>query len=192
VLRHQLRVLTRGGKRPRYTSVDRAFLAAVSRFLPKERWFRLRGRARDDQALAPPARGQERVEGTARPGASTDRSGPAPADPSPGKGEPPVGLPKDQGRAPQARHHRIGHDHRQRAAPGRPGAGASADRTDVGRVPAGPGPRLASHLFLGLRPRGSGLARVGSWACGPRCSRTAPARPSASPQRGSDHPGPDR
>jgi len=38
VLRHQLRVLTRGGKRPRYGIADRAFLVAVSRFLPKERW----------------------------------------------------------------------------------------------------------------------------------------------------------
>ncbi len=38
VLRHQLRVLTRGGKRPRYGTADRAFLAAVSRLLPRERW----------------------------------------------------------------------------------------------------------------------------------------------------------
>jgi hypothetical protein len=38
VLRHQLRVLTRGGKRPRFNTADRAFLAAASRFLPRERW----------------------------------------------------------------------------------------------------------------------------------------------------------
>jgi hypothetical protein len=38
VLRHQRRVLTRRGKRPRYGITDRAFLAAVSRFLPQERW----------------------------------------------------------------------------------------------------------------------------------------------------------
>ena len=38
VLRHQLAILRRGGKRPRYTSVDRALLAAVSRLLPPERW----------------------------------------------------------------------------------------------------------------------------------------------------------
>jgi hypothetical protein len=38
VLRHQLRVLTRGGKRPRYGTADRALLSAVSRFLPQERW----------------------------------------------------------------------------------------------------------------------------------------------------------
>jgi hypothetical protein len=38
VLRHQLRVLTRRGKRARYRTADRAFFAAVSRFLPQERW----------------------------------------------------------------------------------------------------------------------------------------------------------
>jgi hypothetical protein len=38
VLRHQLRVLTRGGKRPCYGIADRALLAAASRFLPQERW----------------------------------------------------------------------------------------------------------------------------------------------------------
>jgi putative transposase len=38
VLRHQLAILRRGGKRPRYTTVDRALLAAASRLLPPERW----------------------------------------------------------------------------------------------------------------------------------------------------------
>jgi hypothetical protein len=38
VLRHQLRILHRRGKRARYGAADRAFLAAVSRFLPRERW----------------------------------------------------------------------------------------------------------------------------------------------------------
>ncbi len=38
VLRHQLAILRRGRKRPRYTSVDRALLAAASRLLPPERW----------------------------------------------------------------------------------------------------------------------------------------------------------
>src|SRR3989442_1341374 len=37
VLRHQLTILRRGGRRPQYTSVDRALLAAVSRLLPPER-----------------------------------------------------------------------------------------------------------------------------------------------------------
>jgi hypothetical protein len=38
VLRHQLAILRRGGKRPQYTTVDRALLAAVSRLLPPGRW----------------------------------------------------------------------------------------------------------------------------------------------------------
>jgi hypothetical protein len=38
VLRHQLRILSRQGKRPRYNTADRALLAAASRFLPRERW----------------------------------------------------------------------------------------------------------------------------------------------------------
>jgi hypothetical protein len=38
VLRHQLAILRRGGKRPQYTAGDRALLAAASRLLPPERW----------------------------------------------------------------------------------------------------------------------------------------------------------
>jgi hypothetical protein len=38
VLRHQLAILRRGGRRPQYTAADRALLAAVSRLLPAERW----------------------------------------------------------------------------------------------------------------------------------------------------------
>ena len=38
VLRHQLRILSRRGKRPRYSTADRALLAAASRFLRRERW----------------------------------------------------------------------------------------------------------------------------------------------------------
>jgi len=38
VLRHQLKILSRGGRRPRYTTADRALLAAASRVLPPERW----------------------------------------------------------------------------------------------------------------------------------------------------------
>ncbi len=38
MLRHQLAILRRGGKRPRYTTADRALLAAASRLLPPERF----------------------------------------------------------------------------------------------------------------------------------------------------------
>jgi len=38
VLRHEVAILGRGGRRPQYTAADRASLAAVSRLLPPERW----------------------------------------------------------------------------------------------------------------------------------------------------------
>jgi putative transposase len=38
VLRRELRILSRRGKPPRYSTADRALLAAASRFLPRERW----------------------------------------------------------------------------------------------------------------------------------------------------------
>jgi putative transposase len=38
VLRHQLKILRRGGTRPRFTDADRAFLAAAARLLSRDRW----------------------------------------------------------------------------------------------------------------------------------------------------------
>ena len=38
VLRHQLRILGRGGVRPRFTTTDRAFLAAAAQLLSRDRW----------------------------------------------------------------------------------------------------------------------------------------------------------
>src|SRR4051812_24242262 len=38
VLRHQLKILRRGGVRPRFTTADRAFLAAAARLLSGDRW----------------------------------------------------------------------------------------------------------------------------------------------------------
>ena len=38
VLRHQLKVLNRGGARPRFTTANRALLAAASRLVGRERW----------------------------------------------------------------------------------------------------------------------------------------------------------
>jgi hypothetical protein len=38
VLRHQLKILRRGGGRPRWTDADRAFLAAAAQLLSRDRW----------------------------------------------------------------------------------------------------------------------------------------------------------
>ncbi len=38
VLRHQLKILRRGGTRPRFTDADRAFLAAAAGLLSRDRW----------------------------------------------------------------------------------------------------------------------------------------------------------
>src|SRR6266545_3687064 len=38
VLRRQLKILARGGTRPRFITADRAFLAAAARLLSRDRW----------------------------------------------------------------------------------------------------------------------------------------------------------
>jgi hypothetical protein len=38
VLRHQLKILSRGGTRPRFTDADRAFLAAAAGVISRDRW----------------------------------------------------------------------------------------------------------------------------------------------------------
>ncbi len=64
-------------------------------------------------------------------------------DLSVGSGEPPVGLPQDPRGAPEARHRRLGHDHRHGASPKGARPGATADRAQLDAVPAAPGPRRA-------------------------------------------------
>ena len=38
VLRHHLKILRRGGRRPRFSTADRAFLAAAARLVSRDRW----------------------------------------------------------------------------------------------------------------------------------------------------------
>ncbi len=88
------------------------------------------------------------LAGTATWPVSAVRSSPArsldqASDPSPGPGEPQVGIPQDQGGAPEARHRRLGHDHRHGASPRRPRAGATADWAHLEAVPEGAGLRPA-------------------------------------------------
>jgi hypothetical protein len=52
-------------------------------------------------------------------------------DPSTRSGEPQVGLPQDQRRAPEARRRRLRHDHRHGASPRWPQPGPPPDRTDL-------------------------------------------------------------
>lgn len=67
VLRHQLKVLGRGGVRPRFTTADRAFLAGASRLLTRERC-ELPGAPGHDHPVAPRAVGGRRRGRSRRPG----------------------------------------------------------------------------------------------------------------------------
>ena len=65
-------------------------------------------------------------------------------DPSTRSRKPEVGLPPDQRRTPEARHRRLGHDHRHGVSPRRPRPGAAAERTDLDAVPEAAGLGLLS------------------------------------------------
>jgi len=72
VLRHELSVLRRQTRRPQLTMIDRVFLAAASRLLPRARWRSFSGHADGPAALAsPPGRSPLDVRGSER--ASADR-----------------------------------------------------------------------------------------------------------------------
>src|SRR6266542_3128217 len=53
VLRHQLKVLRRGGGPALFTTADRAFLAASARVLSRDRWKELPGRSGHPGEMAP-------------------------------------------------------------------------------------------------------------------------------------------
>ena len=97
VLRHQVKVLRRQVGRPRFRPLDRAFLAAAARVLPRERWASI---LVTPQTVLRWHRELVRRKWTYR-GAKT--RGRPPIDPeirsgaSTGQGEPPVGLRPDPG-----------------------------------------------------------------------------------------------
>ncbi len=74
VLRHQLRILSRRGMRPRYSTADRALLAAASRFLPRERW--------SPFPVVPDTLNRWRRELVSRKGSTRRRPGRPPIDPA--------------------------------------------------------------------------------------------------------------
>ena len=137
VLRHQLRVLRRKSRRPRFTARDRVVLAAASRALPRERWASFlvtpqtllrwhRMVIRRKRAL------QQDWQAADRP---ADRG----ADHADGQGEPSVGLRADLWGAAQAWHPGGRHDDQDDAATTRVGSGATTVRTELDAVLAGAG-----------------------------------------------------
>jgi len=140
VLRHQLAVLRRQIPRPRLESADRAMLAAVSRVLPRARW---------SCFLVKPEtllRWHRRLVAGVDVSAPPDRPaavgpGGAAADRPPRQGEPPLGLPADQRRAPTAWRARLGDRDPHHAAPpwARPRVAADGHHLAGVPTPAGAG-----------------------------------------------------
>jgi hypothetical protein len=95
VLTHQLKVLSRGGRRLPFRRRDRMLLAAASRILRRERW---EGVHRDPSNPAPVAAGAGAPHvdvSPSRAGGAVARSGDGRAHRSNGEREPQVGLPED-------------------------------------------------------------------------------------------------
>jgi len=131
VLRHQLRILGRRGRRPRYGTADRALLAAASRFLPRERWSAF--------PVCPDTLSRWRRQ-LVKGERSRRRRGPGRPPIDPGvrdlivrmaRENPRWGYLRIKGELLKLGHHGLRNDHRERAASRRSGAGSSADRTDV-------------------------------------------------------------
>jgi len=118
MLRHQMkRSSARDVVRPRFTSPDRAFLAAASRLPTRKRWasFLLH----PDTITRGAPRTVVRAVQAAPAGLVVPPSIPGSRSWSFGwEGRTPGGLLADQGRAPQARDRRIGHGHCHGAPPG--------------------------------------------------------------------------
>ena len=140
VLRHELSVLRRQNKRPRFRRSDRAFLAAAARRRPRTRWEGFPRDPKDAAALAPGA-GPFQVGSTqqASSGQAAAAGRGARADPAPREREPEMGIQAHPGRALKARHQGIGYGDQKAAWPPRPRAGSTAGRHDVAAVlsPAG-------------------------------------------------------
>ncbi len=185
VLRHQLRVLTRRGRRARYSTADRAFLAAVSRFLPQERWSAF--------PAVPDTLKRWRRQLESKKG-SRGRRGPGRPRIDPALAELILRLGREN---PRWGYLRI------KGELIKLGIGISATtianvlrRGGLGPAPRRIGPTWGEFLraqalaFLPtgssrLRPTGSGSARVGPWACGHGGDRPTSARRRVPPRRAS-------
>jgi len=148
VLRHQLKVLSRGARRPPFRRRDRILLAAASRLLPRHRWkafavtprtllrwhrelvrrkwtYRRRGPGR-------PSLDQETVELVLRMAKDNFE----------------VGLPQDPWGAHEARRPGIGHRDLDDPSPMRSRSRSSPERPVVERVPQFPGPGILAVDFF--------------------------------------------
>ena len=141
VLRHQLKILRRGGGRPRWTDAESGVPgsrrpAALPRPVDE-----LPRRLRHPGEVASRAIKEETrtCVPPARPPAARSRD--QEADRSARSRESPVGVPPDPGRAPEARRRRLGDDHRHGASRERPRPGAPSDRANLGAVPQAAGLR---------------------------------------------------
>ena len=155
VLRHQLKVLSRGRRRPAFRRRDRMLLAAASRILPMERW---RAFVVSPQTLLRWHRELIRRKWTYR----RRSPGRPPLDPETvelivrmAREKLQMGLPADPRRAAETRHPCLRHVDPDGPAPRRSRPGSPPDRCIVERVPPGPSSRNRGHRLLCC---GDGLA----------------------------------
>jgi hypothetical protein len=141
VLRHQLKVLSRGVRQPLYRRRDRMLLAAVSRLLARHRWEAFVVTPRTLLRWHPGA-GPAQVDVPApRAGQTRTRSGDGGAHHPNGEGELGVGLPQDPRGAAEARRPGVGHRDPHGPSSARPRPRPSPERPVVERVPPDPSPR---------------------------------------------------
>jgi len=148
VLGHQVKILRRTVRRPELRDRDRAFLAAASRALCRDRWASFMV---TPQTLLRWHRELVRRKWTyRRRGAGRPPLGPEVTEPRPPswEGEPAVGVRADPGRAPQARYPGRSQHHPPDPSSSRPRARSSPDRSDVDRVPPSARPGSAGLRLL--------------------------------------------
>ncbi len=136
VLRHQLKVLKRRVDTPRLRRRDRLFMAAMSRNLPRFRWSSFLVSPQTLLRWHGGAGAKEMDLRTALARWQTaDERGAQGAGPAHGKGEPPVGVHPDQGRARQTRCPCLCDQDPYAPSNERPRPGSPAIRPDLERVP---------------------------------------------------------
>jgi hypothetical protein len=149
-LRHQLRVLQRQVRRPRWHPGDRLVLATIIERLLKRRWSGPISQSRDDPALASRARAPQvgRLRQAPTPSSAGDGPRGHRPDPQVGSREPKVGVPPDPGRATEAGTPVFTRDCPQGDAVAPGATSAQAVNANVGGV------RWRHYRAAGASPRG--------------------------------------